>query len=952
MANIILPQNFRVKLESNQLLEGVVKITAATFGEILVSSNLEFFDEYTDHGINHIQDVLLASDNVISATTMKDILSPKDIGYYILSVILHDIGMHLTIGGFTQLINGQYDDVRVKELDKSTWSDIWEDFIKEAKKFNGKTLHNIFGDEATVIRRPPIWAPNELNNNDKKLIGEFIRRNHPRLAHEIALKGFPGQATIIKFASNLDDIKSLNLIGLISRSHGVGLRKCLDYIELIYGRSNSTFPNSVHAVFLMTVLRIADYIQIDSNRVSKTALKIKTFSSPVSLRENKQHLIVDAVHINFQQDPERIYVEASPKDNLMYLKLKNLIKDIQNELDISWAVLGEVYGHMPLKPELRFRRIISNLEDNNFIENQSYVPAEVSVKANEEILKLLIAPLYGNNPSFGVRELLQNSLDAVNERKEIENKENRSYQGIIKIKVISGLDKIKKFVITDNGIGMDVNVIKDYFLVSGASYRKSMEWQMEFQHEDGNSKIARNGRFGVGILASFLIGKRVYVETKKVGSTYGYKFSFDLNSDKINISKVNNIEIGTKIIIRIDQEVLGKLNPKYSNNDSINWWEWYRLSKPAISYTYFKKEVEDIEGLQHFRRYSLYDWNILIAPGYDKIFWKHCKYNEDSEFSCNGIIIPNIPEDVLSLGLISKRPHLCIVDTNEFLPLSLDRNSLIHNLQFKDLLLEEMHKDFIAYMLCYRPSHIINENKIPLSRQNFSYPGFSIREKIDFFTIYSDKGFDKRNQQTLLSNYLMSSKGFILCYSYFIKKLKSINVLYVRPRRRNRLNKSLLLDLKEHFFYCEEDPILNDRDELDSIFYNKISYESNSIILPVARTYFEKEIFISYYSNILSKISKNYKKEVKNYDNWLSLSIDYSVNSILSNEFLENSHDKLALIQEFTLNNSLEGYSLLDDLLQRYIGNDVIIPFSIEERKKKFPKAFEELENYTKKYLL
>jgi hypothetical protein len=37
--------------------------------------------------------------------------------------------------------------------------------------------------------------------------------------------------------------------------------------------------------------------------------------------------------------------------------------------------------------------------------------------------------------------------------------------------------------------------------------------------------------------------------------------------------------------------------------------------------------------------------------------------------------------------------------------------------------------------------------------------------------------------------------------------------------------------------------------------------------------------------------------------------------------------------------------------LQKYIGDDVIIPFSVEERRKKYPLAFKELEKYMEKYL-
>jgi molecular chaperone HtpG len=42
---------------------------------------------------------------------------------------------------------------------------------------------------------------------------------------------------------------------------------------------------------------------------------------------------------------------------------------------------------------------------------------------------------------------------------------------------------------------------------------------------------------------------------------------------------------------------------------------------------------------------------------------------------------------------------------------------------------------------------------------------------------------------------------------------------------------------------------------------------------------------------------------------------------------------------------------ILNDLLEKYLGKDVLIPYDIKERRKKFPLAFKELERYMKKYL-
>ena len=122
--------------------------------------------------------------------------------------------------------------------------------------------------------------------------------------------------------------------------------------------------------------------------------------------------------IKRQDDPEALWVESQPENVQTYLKLKSLLSDIQREIDDCWAVLGEVYGP---KEELRgfgirIRRVKSNLQDPSFANTVTYVPRQATLHtAGVDLLKLLITPLYGDRPEVGIRELLQNAVDACRE---------------------------------------------------------------------------------------------------------------------------------------------------------------------------------------------------------------------------------------------------------------------------------------------------------------------------------------------------------------------------------------------------------------------------------------------------------------------------------------------------------------------------------------------------------
>lgn len=411
-----IPEVFNRLLLTDEKLNSCILQIISDFQPILKDNKLYFFEEYTDHGIEHIESVLNAAAEIITEDSYA-LLSAKDIGILIMSIILHDLGMHIEYSTFLAFINGEYDDVRVESLDRKPWKRLWEEYLNEAKRFSSKQRYLYFGNENQPFKEPNLLNKDSLDGADKKLIGEFVRRFHTRFAHEVALKGLVGKdGEIIEFGGNrLDDLDK-KLAGIVSRSHGMNIRSTFPYLREISADAWKN-PNKVNVTFLMVVLRIADYFQFDNERVDKMLLKLKTFKSPLSKTEHDKHLAIKFVQTHFD-DVERLYVYAQPETSNLFVKLNDLLKDIQHELDMSWAVLGEIYSRSPEKqqPKIKYRRISSNLEDESFYSGLPYVPERICFQTDVELPKLLIAPLYGNNPTFGVRELIQNSVDACLER--------------------------------------------------------------------------------------------------------------------------------------------------------------------------------------------------------------------------------------------------------------------------------------------------------------------------------------------------------------------------------------------------------------------------------------------------------------------------------------------------------------------------------------------------------
>ena len=939
-----IPNKLEEIIKQDQSLHSLVLdvVNDNSFGRILKDNKLFFFEEYTEHGIEHIEMALKAAEFLIPDESFQYI-QPKEVAILILAVVLHDIGMHTEFSTFKAMIDGEYNDVRVDVLDKKTWKELWVDYLSEARHWSSKKLEEVFGNLTDIPQAPDLSNKDKLTGTDKKLIGEFIRRNHARLAHEIALKEFIGNDTISFGNSQLDE-RDKQLVGITARSHGINIRDTFPYLKEI-AQDAWQYPDGLNVVFLMVLLRIADYLQIDKTRTNEILLKLKTLNSPVSLREHKAHLSIRHIHFGTLKELELIYVECNkPEDARMYVKIQTLVKDIQHELDLSWAVLGEVYGFNPEnKPKFKFRRIDTNLEQLKL----DYIPQKISFQVNNELSKLLVAPLYGDNPTYGVRELVQNSTDACKERMKIEQDNgNVDYEPLVTVSIDKTDEENYLFKIIDNGKGMTLNEIQNYFLSVGSSFRQTVEWKKEFE-----GKVSRNGRFGVGVLAAFLLGDEISVKTRSYSENITYNFRTKHDSEFVEIEKLHdNFEIGTKIEILMPFDRFAKLNEKgHKWTNDLLWFDWYIDEKPSIKYILCGKKQT---------KHMFFDpakTRTIILKNKDKIHWSYqpiqTRFDPDVQHSggeitnwkfvaCNGMIItlnsehPDFSQDNFS-SIIYEKPSLIIEDSQNILPLRLDRNDLDANLlPFEDELLLDISNSFIAQLLT-----LPNISTQVQHDDNYRY-FFHNRCHIDF---------------------CYSKNGFTLAYDYFIEKLriKKYHLLRIITKWGRPDFLPIFQKFDNYIIYPEFDEITG---ELSS-WENEEGYESTqaSLVAPESGgcILLSQKIYNSFLNNNYphqwSKYHfqmewKNKKYIVFNLKHYKRKTNFFEEKICTS--MLQKMGENIQSIQEipFTYFNYRKSGKILNQLFEKYIGDNVIIPYDMEERKKLYPLAFEELKDYMKDY--
>ena len=225
---------------------------------------------------------------------------------------------------------------------------------------------------------------------------------------------------------------------------------------------------------------------------------------------------------------------------------------------------------------------------------------------SENAIDLLIKPLYQKQDKFQVvvRELLQNATDAC-------KKANKPIKVTIGVNVEENNAKLE---VEDYGIGMDLNDIVNYFLTIGESSKN--------KDDDGLT-----GKFGIGILSIFLIGKEAKVYSKKESSMHLGIRIFQSNNEK----KVEKIEVdeavfkdGKATILEVnidDEQIVNHLKAAKKIEDVIpilgldNFCVWDD-SKIIITFnkTQETKVIEklDVSGM------SMVNNNLYIDKMYDE----------------------------------------------------------------------------------------------------------------------------------------------------------------------------------------------------------------------------------------------------------------------------------------------------------------------------------------------
>lgn len=428
----------------------------------------QLFPEYTPHDEQyHLKNLFFIADNILGKDLIKEMKASE---LFVLAVALygHDWGMAVNDAEKRYIIFNESSQDAKK-------NDLWvlpDDRDRFLKFYQDQRLE----DSKDIPIE--IWR-------------EYIRRTH----------AFRSGERIRRFFEPIDGGVAI-AASRICEGHAVDFEELQIYDR--YPMNFSVLHENINLRALTVYLRLIDLFDLGEDRTPYVIWKFVAPKDSRSRMEWKKHRALRPVTFQPYQKGRAIHVDGSTDNHEVYYELEDLRLFCEEQLRGCNDTLARMN-------DPRHKLDIYNIEWN--VESTGFEKFLVRFEfERKRMLEILSKEIYQGDPYVFLRELLQNSIDAIRMRREVLERELGSAPakiGVIRVEVnhLANGDAIVSW--NDDGIGMDKYIIKNYLAVAGRSYYLSKDFEKIGLRMDPISK------FGIGILSCFMVADRIEIETCK-----------------------------------------------------------------------------------------------------------------------------------------------------------------------------------------------------------------------------------------------------------------------------------------------------------------------------------------------------------------------------------------------------------------------------------------------------
>lgn len=473
----------------------------------------------TIHDLTHVHQLWSVADQICGDSYPLNALEGFVLGA---SFLIHDSG--LTAAAYP----GGLDAIKSCTL--------FKDILSYKIRSQNKQDHNeILIDESDTLKRQALF--------------ETLRAMHAERAADLLATKFkhPLIDFDYSFITDIDlYVDCGSIIGQVAASHHWSLKDVSERFQ-----DPATPPAefegwTIDAFKLACILRCADACAIDERRarimpfillspdgVSLDHWDFQSRLKPGFLRGNS---LVFESKLPFGRNEMTSWWTAFDSIAIADKELRDCDKEIRSRLQRK--------NHAELK-QLSARNIEGANDPErlkSFVRVSGWIPVDTSVRIGNPISlieKLGGWALYGNDVIAPIRELVQNSADAIRARSQ-QDKYN-SYAGSINIEISidETQDKLAPFKITisDNGIGMSSDILTGTLLNFGESLWSSPSLPFTHPGLSNNSRFKPTGQFGIGFYSVFMIADQISItsrpwdESFKSAKTLSFKHGIKSRSE-------------------------------------------------------------------------------------------------------------------------------------------------------------------------------------------------------------------------------------------------------------------------------------------------------------------------------------------------------------------------------------------------------------------------------------
>ncbi len=484
-----------------------------------VSQISALFPEYTPHNyLYHLRHLFIIADKILGK---ERLMCMNEAELFILAIGLygHDWGMAVGTPEMKYITSGEL----IQGTQKGDLC-ILPDEPKKYQMFLKNECSDINGTSLAEEGKIDIWR-------------KYVRKTHAfRSAERIRRYFEPINRSIAESAAK------------VCEGH------LLDFEEI---QNPSKYPSKFSAIgqvinlrAITVYVRLIDLLDLGEDRTPFILWKFIAPLDPKSKMEWEKHRALSAVTFPTYLEGRVVHIDGRTNDQSVYAELEDLRAYCDEQLRGCNNVLAQMNDP---RHKLDLYHIDWNVETIGF--------KKISIRFEfdrDKMLRYFTEEIYQNDPYVFLRELLQNSIDAIRMRKELMQMQIGSkLTNFGEIQVSFSHDENGNITITwcDNGIGMDEYIVRNYLSQIGKSYYGSKDFKMVGVNMDPIS------RFGIGILSCFIVTDSIKIETLK--DPYLQPKSPPLRiiiSDKkrhfqVEESSADYFEKGTKVTIQINKNI-------------------------------------------------------------------------------------------------------------------------------------------------------------------------------------------------------------------------------------------------------------------------------------------------------------------------------------------------------------------------------------------------------------